>query len=167
MNFNWFYKIIYWLNKPQISILLILIFIITYLSFEQGILKKNNFFNIGPTKDKDGNPTTYLGIELNTWKKVILVYFLIFISSILQYYYSNVMKDFHSSLIIDTLIIPRSKILTYILVMIDPFINTLLYIIKFFATATFQLQFILPQFLADYIVKIPKILILLNRKQFI
>ena len=62
---------------------------------------------------------------------------------------------------------PYNKLLTYVITLIDPFIKTLLYIIEFYATATFQLQFILPQFLGAYITNLPFTLHLLKQKTFI
>lgn len=67
----------------------------------------------------------------------------------------------------DITTMPYTKPITYIITLLDPFIKTLLYIIEFYATATFQLQFILPQFIGSYISTLPFTLNLLEQKTFI
>ena len=48
--------------------------------------------------------------------------------------------------------------------LLDPLFNTLLYIITFYATATFQIQYLLPQLLGTYIINIPYILLWFSNK---
>ena len=50
---------------------------------------------------------------------------------------------------------------------IDPIIQIILYIIRFYATATFQIQYIIPQFIGSYITDLPFTLKWLNGKKFI
>ena len=76
----------------------------------------------------------------------------------------NIFHSLHNFAIID---MKSNKLLTYVITMVDPFIKTLLYIIEFYATATFQFQFILPQFIGSYIATLPFTLNLLEQKTFI
>ena len=85
-------KIFNFFNHPRTALLIILIFLFTFF-LTQGLTTGfgNNFLAFGPTKDeKTGEPTTFMGIKLATWKNVGLVYAIIFISTILQVYYNNV-----------------------------------------------------------------------------
>ena len=98
-----------------------------------------------------------------------MAYLLILFSSLFNNYYITIMdQNFFYFLTNENITqMPYTKTITYIITLIDPFIKTLLYIIEFYATATFQLQFILPQFIGSYISRLPFTLKLLNGKTFI
>jgi hypothetical protein len=158
------------LLKPQIALLILLIFIIGYiisLYFLGGF--DSHLIAFGPHKDKNGNDSSFAGMELNTWKKIIFVYFIILLSSILQVYYNNVISKSMQQDILNNALkkIPYTKFWTYLVSIIDPFIQIMLYIIKFFATATFQIQFIIPQLIGSYIANLPFTFKWLSNKQFI
>jgi hypothetical protein len=157
------------LNNPKIALIILLLFLLGYFLAEGLIIGfNNNFLKFGPTKDENGKPSKFMGINLDTWKKVGIVYVLIFISTVLQNYYQNVIKhniNFHVWR--STKIVPYSKLTTYFILLIDPLINIILYIIRFYATATFQIQYILPQFIAIYLTDLPYTLKLLSSKKFI
>ena len=165
-----FNKIYNFLSKTYVALIIMLLFLICYLiltAFLGGY--GNHFLSFGPSKDKDGNYIKFIGLELNTWKKIILVYSIIFISNILQKYYKNIVDDniqgFVKNKAID--IVPHSKLLTYIIVIVDPFIDIILHIINFFASSTFQLQFIIPQFISSYITDLPFVFKTLSEKKFV
>jgi len=165
-----FNKIYNFLSKTYVALIIMLLFLVGYLiltGFMGGY--GDNFLSFGPNKDKNGNYTKFIGLELNTWKKIIIVYFIIFISNILQKYYKNVVDDNIQSFVKNKAInvVPHSKFLTYVIVAIDPFIDIILHIINFFASATFQLQFIIPQFISSYITDLPFVLKTLSKKEFI
>ena len=168
MNFT---KIFEFFNNPKIALLIMLIFLFAFF-LTQGLTTgfDNNFLTFGPTKDEQtGEPVMFMGIQLDTWNNVGIVYVITFISTVLQSYYNNAIGgNLHSYVFnpaIDT--VPYSKFWTYLVYMIDPLISIILYIIQFYATATFQLQYIIPQFIGNYITDLPFTLKWLNGKKFI
>ena len=168
MNFT---KMFDFFNNPKTALLIMLIFLIAYFLTE-GLTTGfgNNFLSFGPTKDEQtGEPTMFMGIKLNSWSSVNVVYLIIFISTILQSYYGNVVgSNLHAYVFnpaVDT--VPYSKFWTYLVLLIDPLITIILYIIQFYATATFQIQYIIPQFIGSYITDLPFTLKWLNGKKFI
>ena len=168
MNFT---KMFEFFNNPKIALLIMLIFLFAFF-LSQGLTTGfgNNFLTFGPTKDEQtGEPTTFMGIQLDTWNNVGLVYVIIFISTVLQSYYGNAVGgNLHAYVLnpaIDT--VPYSKFWTYLVFMTDPLISIILYIIQFYATATFQIQYIIPQFIGNYITDLPFTLKWLNGKKFI
>ena len=163
-------NLIHFFNKPLTSLFIIILFCIGYLFYDSltGTINRS-FTTFGPINDEKGEPVTFLGTKLDNWNTVIIVYVLIFFSSVINNYYSHIIEHSFLSKITNEKIIhmPYNKLLTYVITLIDPFIKTLLYIIEFYATATFQLQFILPQFLGAYITNLPFTLHLLKQKTFI
>lgn len=163
-------KIYNFFNNPITALLIMLFFFIGYyLSIGLTIGFGNNFLSFGPTKDKNGEYIKFMGIEINSWKLVGIVYTIIFISTVLQTYYKNIMSDNINSFIWNKAVnfVPHSKSLTYLVLLIDPFINMLITIIRFYATATFQIQYVIPQFIASYLIDLPFIIKLLSSKKFI
>jgi hypothetical protein len=164
-------KIFNFFNSPRTALLTILIFLISYF-LAQGFTTGfgNNFLTFGPTNDEiSGKPTTFMGIQLESWSNVGLVYFIIFISTVLQVYYNSVVSTNIHSFVWNAAIkvVPFPKFWTYLILLIDPIIEIILYIIRFYATATFQLQYIIPQFIGSYITDLPFTLKWLNGKTFI
>jgi hypothetical protein len=157
-------------NNPKTALLIILIFLIAFFLTE-GLTTGfgNNFLSFGPTKDENGEYTMFMGIKLNEWSSVNVVYLIIFISTILQSYYDNVVHtNLHAFVWNASIkIVPFPKFWTYLVLLIDPIIQVILYIIKFYATATFQIQYIIPQFIGSYITDLPFTLKWLNGKKFI
>ena len=164
-------KIFNFFNNPKTALLTILIFLISYF-LTQGLTTGfgNNFLTFGPTKDEiTDKPTMFMGIKLESWSNVGLVYFIIFISTVLQSYYGNVVGTNIHAFVWNAAIkvVPFPKFWTYLVLLIDPIIHIILYIIQFYATATFQIQYIIPQFLGSYITDLPFTLKWLNGKTFI
>ena len=158
-------------NNPKTALLIMLIFLIAFFLTE-GLTTGfgNNFLSFGPTKDEQtGVPTMFMGIKLNSWTSVNVVYLIIFISTILQSYYGNVVGTNIHAFVWNAAIVtvPFPKFWTYLVLLIDPIIQIILYIIKFYATATFQIQYIIPQFIGSYITDLPFTLKWLNGKKFI
>jgi hypothetical protein len=167
---NLFNKIINFLNNPMVALLIMLTFLIIYF-LAQGLTTgfSNDFLSFGPTNDSTGKPTTFMGIQLNTWKNVILVYFIIFISTVLQIYYSNIITTNLRSYAFNPAvkIIPFSKFWTYFSLLMDPFISIMLFVLRFHAMATLQVQYIIPQILGSVLTSLPFTLKWLHGKQFI
>ena len=83
-----------YLFEPRIAFMIFICFIIGYLVFldEEGAFK--DFTKFGPDPS-----IKFLGMKVDTWKKVILIYIVGFFSALLQGYYGTVMFDFiHSKL---------------------------------------------------------------------
>ena len=163
-------KIYNFFNNPRTALLIMLIFFLAYyLSIGLTVGFGNNFLKFGPTKDENDKYMNFMGIKLDSWKLVGIVYVIIFISTILQSYYQNVVGQNIHGYVWNTASqkVPYSKFWTYLVLLIDPFINVLLSIIRFYATATFQIQYVIPQFLGSYITDLPFTLKWLSGKKFI
>ena len=157
-------------NNPKTALLIILTFFITYF-LSEGLTTGfgNNFLAFGPTIDENtGKPVAFMGINLNSWNDVGIVYVIILISTILQSYYSNVVYKTIYPYVYNPAVdvVPFQKFWTYLVLIIDPIIYITLRIILFYATATFQIQYILPQFLGSYIIDLPFTLQWLSGKKF-
>jgi hypothetical protein len=158
------------LTSPKTALIILLIFFLGF--FLAGGLTgsfDNNFLAVGPTKDENGKPAKFMGLSLDTWNKVGVVYAIIFISAVLEKYYTNIMNQKIISHVTNNTItkVPYSKLWSYLILLVDPFINTLLLIIRLYATATFQIQYIIPQFVAAYLTNLPFIIKLLASKTYI
>jgi len=162
--------IIEFINNPIIVLFIIILFCVFYFTYTSlvGDLQ-SNFFLFGPIKDENDNYLPFISFILDTWTKVIMAYLLILFSSIFHHYYINIMNQNFFYFLTNKTIkqMPYNKLFTYIITLLDPFIKTLLYIVGFYATSTFQLQFILPQFIGSYIATLPFTLKLLKQKTFI
>jgi hypothetical protein len=164
-----FSKLYDFFNNPRTALLIMLVFFLAYyLSIGLTVGFSNNFLSFGPVKDKEGNHTKFMGIDINSWKLVGIVYVIIFISTVLQSYYQNVVGQNIHAYVYNTAVkkVPYSKFWTYLVLLIDPFINILLSIIRFYATATFQIQYVIPQFIGSYITDLPFTLKWLAGKKF-
>ena len=151
------------LFKPKVSFFIFLICLIVYLILldEEGAFK-NNFLKFGP----DPN-TKFLGMAMNTWEKVILVYFISFFSSILQTYASTAMFNFIYLKMWNPAYktkINMTKTWAQIITTIEPLLIWILRIIQFFCSMTMQLQFLIPQFLGHALTSVPYGLLKVDEK---
>ena len=162
---NWFE----FLNNPKIAIIIIFVFILA-MFLGQGLTTgfEKNFTKFGPTKDDDGEPARFMGVKLDSWTMVSVAYVLIFMSTIIRTYYGNVMGENLHSYIWNRAIteVPFSKFWTYLIFLLDPFIQIILSIIDFYALATFQIQYLIPRFIASYITDTPFVIKILKTKTF-
>jgi hypothetical protein len=162
---------IHFFNNPRVII--ICVFVILFVLFlSEGLLEgfSNNFFSFGPSTDNDGKPVTFMGIKLNSWKNVVITYLILLITTIMEIYYNISTDKLHKIIDYSTIlnnIIPLPKLWTYVYFIFQPFITILIYIIRFYATATLQIQYIIPQLIGSYIVNIPFMLHWLKGKEFI
>jgi hypothetical protein len=159
------YKFIY---SPRTIIIVVILFSLLFF-ISEGLLKNidTRFTDFGPIKDKNGEYTTFLGIKLDNWTKVIIVYIIVLLTTLLSSYYHIITEDIkryvHNPLVKK---VGYLKYWAYITLIIEPTFSMLLHVIKFFATATFQLQYILPQILGSYISELPFLLKELKHKKF-
>jgi len=158
------YGILNLFMRPEVATLCIIIFITGYLIYidkEGGF--KDGFLEFGPS-DKG----KFIGMKIDSWVKVIVLYIIGFITGFVKTYYSQsvyigIDMYLQNHLAID---MPSNKKWTYIIVLFDPIIQNLFTIITFFTTLTMQLQFILPMFIGNRLASIPFTLKRLALKKF-
>ena len=145
------------LSNPKTILGISLLFFTVYIIFiwEEGGFSQQ-FLHFGPGTS-DENTTQFLGIVLDTWPKVGLMYLAGFISSLMSTYYMYAMQNNLHSYIWNRAIteVPFSKRWTYVVIISEPFFYQILGIISFFTSLTLQVQFIIPQFIGSLIVEIP------------
>ena len=157
-----------WMSNPKTILILSFLFFTGYILFiyEEGGFSQQ-FLHFGPGTT-DENTTQFLGIVLDTWPKVGLMYLAGFMASLMSSYYNYAMINNLHSYIWNRAIpeVPFSKRWTYIVILVEPFIFQILQIILFFTSLTLQLQFIIPQFIGNLIIEIPFSLQRLRSKKF-
>jgi hypothetical protein len=156
------------LNSPKSILLISTLYLTGYLSFitvEGGF--SSQFVHFGPGTDST-NTTMFLGIVLDTWPKVYLMYFVSFLSSVMSTYYGYAMSSNLHSYIWNRALktVPFSKRWTYVVILAEPILMTILGITQFFTNLTMQLQFILPQFVGSLITEIPFTIQRLREKEY-
>ena len=150
--------------EPRMAFCMFVFFMVSYMLFldEEGAF--NDFFGFGPDPS-----IRFLGMSMDTWSKVVLVYAVGFISSLLQGYYQTVMFDFIHSKMWNPAYkerIPVSKRWAQIIVTVEPLLNWMLDIVQFFVTMTMRFQFIVPQLLGQLVVDLPYGLMKIEEKKF-
>lgn len=154
--------------SPKVALFIFIFFIIGYIVFidEEGGFSEQ-FLHFGPGTT-EANTTKFLGIKLDSWSKVAMLYVVGFFASMLTTYYQTVMGQNIHSYIWNRAIksVPYSRTWTYAVVILEPLFYQVLSIVQFFTNMTLQLQFILPQFLGSYLADVPFTLKLLGEKRF-
>jgi hypothetical protein len=150
---------------PSIALIFFLLIAIGYLIFldKEGVFQKK-FLSFGPSSD-----TKFLHFTIDTWGKVIAVYFIGFISSLSTSYYTNVTGAYVNGVLLNPAykdIIRRSEFWSKIIVVVDPIISWIMTSLQFFITLTMQLQFMIPQFIGHIIIAIPSNLRNISIKRF-
>lgn len=158
------------LLHPRSALFIMLFFLIAYLIYANyaGAFK-GKFLRFGPdTNSPEGQETKFMSIKLTNWKNVISVYFVIFITTVLSSYYNNIIGGHVHSYVYNRAIsvVPYSKFWVYLVYLADPFITVILTILNFYAIATFELQYIIPKFLGEYITDTPFVFSRLKGKIF-
>lgn len=154
--------------EPKNALILFALFLIIALVFldtENAFQQK--FLAFGPAKNP-ADQSNFLQMKLNTWPKVLIVYAIAFLSSIMDRYYDTVSFDFIHMYAWNPLIktMNYSKFWTYNVVLIEPILFVILNTIKIFILITQQLQFILIQFLGSSLITVPYALYRLSQKKF-
>ena len=149
--------------SPKVALIIFTLFLVGYIAFidEEGGFTQD-FLKWGPSN------TRFLGVKLDSWHKVIMMYLVGFTSALMTTYYRTVMSNNIHSYIWNRALesVPYSKTWTYIIVMLEPFFYQVLEIIQFFTTLTMQFQFIVPQFVGGFLADIPFTLQRLGEKRF-
>lgn len=152
--------------KPQVALAIFVIIIILYLIFldKEGAFQAK-FLRFGPSSD-----SKFLNITLDKWSKVITIYFVAFFSALSLSYYQNIASSFVTGVLLNPAYkntIQQSRLLSNILVTVDPIITAIMGIISILVTLTQQFQFIFFQILGTLIVTIPVNLYNLSFKKFV
>ena len=151
--------------EPKFALIIFLVILLGYILFldkENAFQKK--FLRFGPSPD-----TKFLNIKLDTWDKVIVVYFIGLLSAVSTSYYTSVASSYVSGVLLNPAYkdkIDHSKYWSKILVIIDPIISWVMQLFQLFATLTLELQYMLPQLLGQLTVLIPTNLRTLSTKRF-
>ena len=161
------------LNNPRnIIIVTLLFFIIYFIVGDKTGTFNDTFLRFGPNKSNkltgSNTYTKYMGISINSWSRVIMVYFITFFASLLNAYYNTAVGLRDGIVFNDKMTtIKYNKYWTYIAYILDPMFIVLFTVLQFFATATFELQYIIPQFLGIALIRIPYSISFLNKHKFI
>jgi hypothetical protein len=153
--------------EPRMALFIFILFLIMAMVFLDKEGSFENFFVFGPSKDPE-KQATFMHMKIDTWHKVILLYVICFMLSIMRTYYQTVMRDFIHSYAWNRAIkkIDYSKKWTYIICSLEPIIFFILSIIEFFVLFTRQFQFLFIQFFGDFIIDIPYTFYRLSFKKF-
>jgi hypothetical protein len=156
------------LFEPKVSFFIFIVILLSTLVFldVEGAFV-GSFLRFGPGTTKE-NTAQFLNIKLDTWPKVIIIYLIAFMVSVMRSYHQTVIFSFIHSYSWNPAIdkINYSKKWTYFISIIDPLLQFLLSIIEFYILFTRQLQFIIIQFFGSAIVDIPYALYKLSTKKF-
>ena len=156
-------KLVDWFTNPLVIIVLVIFFLIVFIVYLQTSHElTGKFWQFGPVLDDNGSYYKYMTFNLDTWSKVITVYTIIFLTS----FVSTLYNSFFGQKI--SYIENMSKITTYLILGIHPFIKIISYIVNFFAVACFQIQYLLPLFVGSYLAELPfiaKSLIAISEKK--
>lgn len=164
-------KIIEFMYDPRTAFFLIMLFISIYFIFilfsESDSDTPNSFFHFGPGTNKDNTPS-FLGIKIDSWEKVYLLYTVSFLTAFITSYYSSVLRDNITEYVYNPALkdVPFSKFWTYVILLISPIVWEFIGLIQILTTFTLQLQFMIPGVLGDYISGLPFLLMKLSSKTF-
>jgi len=161
-------SIVEFFMSPKVVLVLFTFFLVGYIVFldEEGGFSES-FLHFGPGTNAS-NTATFLGVKMDSWTKVGIMYAIGFFTALMTTYYQWVMGNNIHSYIYNRAIskVPYSRFWSYLSVMLEPFFNQILTIIQFFTTLTLQLQFILPQFLGSLVADLPFTLKRLGEKKY-
>lgn len=154
-------KLVDLLMDPRVAILLFMLFCIAYVVFmdEEGAFSKR-FLKFGPGPDAN-----FMGITLDSWSKVVMVYAISFCTALMTGYYGAALStNFYEKLIDPDLVVPFSRRVVFGIVSVDKAIGLLLEIITIMVITTQQLQFMVPGLFADLLVGVLEASYLLGQK---
>lgn len=153
------------LFRPNFALIIFIaaLFIYMIILDKEGAFQKK-FLHFGPSSD-----TQFFNIKLESWRQVISVYIIAFLSALSLSYYQNFASFFVNNVLLNPAYkdpIHHSKHWSYILGIADPIINAIMAAINFFVTLTMEFQFIFFQLLGTVAVSIPSNLAEISKKKF-
>jgi|UniRef100_A0A6C0DI55 hypothetical protein len=154
--------------QPLVAFTILVLFLLIYICFigyEGGFTEKFLHFGPGTTPE---NTTNFIGIKMDTWEKVGILYVVSFFSALINQYYVFAVSENLGSYVWQRAekVVPHDKFWTYFILFAEPVIGQLLGVIAFFTTLTLQLQFILPEMVGGMIAHIPGVMRRLADKEF-
>lgn len=164
----WHLRVAGFFFDPQVAFFFFILFLIGALvGLDVGGAFDKKFMAFGPAKDP-ADQAVFLQMRLDTWSKVLIVYAIAFLSSLLRNYYGTVVQYFIHDYAWNPLIktINYSKFWTHVIIQVEPLLLVVLDMINFFVLFTVQLQFIIIQFLGACVIQIPYAIYRLSDKQF-
>ena len=165
INKNNMIKFLEFFNNPLIIISIVIVFFIAFMVYlETSRELTSKFWSFGPVLNDKGEYFQYMTFRLDSWTKVIYVYVIIFLTAIVNTLYSRFYKTKFKSHLESKDYSIMSRIVTFMVLGINPLVDIVSYIVNFFAVACFQFQYLLPLFLGEYLVEIPYIASLLVQK---
>lgn len=154
--------------RPTTALMVFTVFIFVYLMFldESGAFSQK-FLHFGPGTTEQ-NTAKFIGMPMNTWQKVIMLYVVGFCISFVKTYYDSIINDEVYQYIFNKALseIPLKRLDTYLIVLMDPLLKGIIDIIQVFTIFAGQLQFLLPQLIGQYIARIPFVFNVLGEKEF-
>jgi hypothetical protein len=155
--------------KPTTALMVLTIFIVVYLLLldDKGAFTKK-FLHFGPGTDK-GDTANFIGMEIDTWQKTIMLYIVAFMTSLIKTYYEATIDDTLYQYIYNKALkeVPLERLPTLTVVLLDPLLQGIMTVVELFTLVTGQLQFILPQIVGQYIGRVPVVLKAMGEKKFI
>ena len=154
-------------EKPKIAFIIFASWIVLFMiiiAHLGGFSKK--FLHFGPSTDPE-TQTEFLGSKVDSWKKVISIYVLGFLSVCFSTYYHNIFGAWMTNSIKDhkETKLDVTKNTAYFLSNLNPIISSINRILEFFVLLTLQLQFIIPQILGELFITIFATRSFLSKKQ--
>lgn len=162
-------KLMQVLYDPRTALFVILLYIMSYYIFivNETSESENSFFHFGPGTNEE-NTTKFLGVKINTWKQVIILYIVSFLSAFLTTYFGSVTEDNLNMYVYNPAVsdVPFGKVWTYIIMIISPIIWEIIGLLSLLTTFTLQIQYMIPAAIGGYIANLPLLLNRLGSKKY-
>ena len=154
--------------SPKVALLIFLGFLIIYIVLldTQGAFQ-TKLWHFGPGTTPE-NTAYFMGIAMDTWPKVLVLYAISFITALVTSYYSSAIGENLHTYIWNVAVphVPYSKFWTYLIVILEPFLYQLLALLEIATYFTCQLQFFVPSFFGRMLASLPFDLARLATKTF-
>ena len=163
MNHKSIFDFIYDMKTAYFVLIVSLILYLILLDEEGAFTKK--FMHFGPSDDAE-----FINMKINTWPKVITVYVIGFVTSLLIYYYNAVADNYIHQYLWNPAykdVIPMTKGWVTLITIVDQLIFPILAVLQFFVNMTVRMQFIIPNILGRLVIGIPNVLYMISKKKFI
>lgn len=146
------------------SIIFIILFIVLFMLYKLNLLTEK-FIHFGPGTNNE-NTIHFLNIKIDNWYKTIGLYCYSLIVSIMLKYYNVSSLTYINQYIKNpkVSVLPFNKIINIIIIYFSAILSILLPVLNTLVYITPQLQFIIPNLLAAFIITIPGNLYYLNIK---
>jgi hypothetical protein len=163
-----FESVIDFLYHPVVAFLILIgFFTIDLLSIDLAGGFSNGFLQFGPGTTPE-TTANFIGIKMDTWQKVGILYVIGFLSAFMSRYYGFAIGQNLGSYAYQHAqkVIPFDKYWTYFLLCSQPVVWQIFSVLQLFAALTLQLQFIVPELLGHLCAYIPGIMQRLADKEF-